>query len=90
MAIPCQDISEVDPSILSEMKMNKNQFSASLQNLIIEIENEYSIQIEIGKFSNINKASVNNGNTYFLNYDHQTFQSLIKKSGSLFSEKFKI
>jgi hypothetical protein len=56
----------------------------------VEIENEYSIQIEVGRFSNVNKASVNNGNTYYLNYDHQTFQSLIKKSDSDMSDNFKI
>jgi HSP90 family molecular chaperone/predicted phosphodiesterase len=89
-SIPCLGISSLDNSILSEMKMNKKQFPEILQDLIVEIENEYSIQIEVGRFSNVNKASVNNGNTYYLNYDHQTFQSLIKKSDSDMSDNFKI
>lgn len=89
MALPVQDISSIHPSILDEMKLNKSQFPKNLQDLIRNIESEYNIYIEVGKFSSSNKASVNNGNTYFLNYDHQTFQSILMKSTNDNTEKFK-
>ena len=90
ISMPCHDISSVHSSILAEMTMDKKQFPIELEDLINEIEKEYEINIEVGKFSSMNKAAVNNANTFYLNYEHQTFQSLIKKSNSINSEKFKV
>jgi len=72
------EINQVNEDLTKDMKMDKKQFHERIQLQIGQIETSYRVVIEIGKFSNLPKASVRNNNQIFLNYDHETFQSLVK------------
>ncbi len=76
--IPIVDINQVQEDVTKDMKMDKRQFHEKLQKNISQIESDYGVIIEVGKFSNLPKASVRNNNQIFLNFDHETFQSLVK------------
>jgi len=73
------DINQVQDEVTKDMKMDKNQFHETIQKHIKKIESKYEVSIEIGKFSSLPKASVKNKNQIYLNYDHETFQSLTEK-----------
>lgn len=72
------EIAQVQAEVLKDMKMDKTMFHEKLQKNIHQIEARYSVTIEIGKFSKLSKPSVRNSNHIFLNFDHETFQSLLK------------
>jgi predicted phosphodiesterase len=71
------DINKVQEEVLKDMRMDKSQFNKKLQVHIEQIETKHAVVIEIGKFSRLPKPSVKNGNQIFLNFDHETFQSLL-------------
>lgn len=73
-------LNQVPEDVMKDMKMDKSQFHENVQKHIIQIELKYGVTIEIGKFSKLLRPSVKNRNQIFLNYDHQTFQSLIKNT----------
>jgi ribosomal protein S15P/S13E len=74
------EINQVQEHVTKDMKMDKSKFQEHIQRHIKKIESQYGVNIEIGKFSRLPKASVRNNNQIFLNFDHQTFQSLIKRT----------
>ncbi|AKQ46595.1 hypothetical protein TH63_14700 [Rufibacter radiotolerans] len=74
------DINLAQEYVTKDMKMDKNKFQENIQKHIKKIESQYGVNIEIGKFSRLPKASVRNNNQIFLNFDHQTFQSLINRT----------
>lgn len=89
-SITVQDVTTVHPSILSDMTMDKSKFPEKIQSHISKIQRDYSVVVEIGKFSQTLKPSVNNGNQIFLNYEHATFQSLLKNVESIDAGKFEV
>lgn len=88
--IAVQEISSVHPSMLTDMKLDKSQFHEKIQTHLSAIENEYSVVIEIGKFSATTKPSVSHANQIFMNYNHATFQSLLPKLDAMPDEALKI
>ncbi len=72
------EINQVHEDVTRDMKMDKKQFHDKIQEQISRIESSYGVVIEIGKFSNLPKAYVRNNNQIFMNFDHETFQSLVK------------
>ena len=54
------------------------------------IEEEYDITINIGRFSKTSKAVVKFQNEYFINYEHNSFQSLLPIIDELTHEIIKI
>ena len=74
------ELNQAQNDDMKDMKMDKSQLHENIQKHIIQIESLYGISIEIGKFSKLPKASVRNDNQIFLNYDHETFQSLLKNT----------
>ncbi|WP_025142204.1 metallophosphoesterase [Pedobacter jeongneungensis] len=81
-----KDLSAVDSSFLVDMKMDKKQFPESLVKCIKKIEEIYRLSVEIGPFNKHNKPSVANGKDYFLNYDHDSFQSMLNQQTELQGE----
>jgi len=84
--IVIKDLSAVDNSFLIDMKMDKKQFPEALIQCILKIETTYEVSIEIGRFNKQNKPSVANGRDYFLNYDHDSVQSLLNRLKELSEE----
>ncbi|MCF2445766.1 metallophosphoesterase [Dyadobacter sp. CY345] len=88
--IAVHNINNVSAEVLADMKMDKTQFSSKLLRLLSEIEKNYAIQVEIGKFSSVTKPSVNDGFVFFLNFNHETFQSILRKIDLVSDEVFEI
>ncbi|NML19416.1 hypothetical protein HHL16_00955 [Pseudoflavitalea sp. G-6-1-2] len=84
------EISEVNGYLIDDMKMDKNQFPDQLRRHISLIESRLGISIEVGKFNKTTKPSVNNGSQYFLNFGHETFDSLISKEENIQDDLFQI
>ena len=85
------DINNVQPNAIKDIKMNKQ---AELPKQIVQqlstIEEEYDITINIGRFSKTSKAVVKFQNEYFINYEHNSFQSLLPIIDELTHEIIKI
>jgi len=71
------DINQVPADILVDMKMDLSVLPERLQNLLPEISVRNNVKIEVGKFGKLPKASVRNKDNIFLNFEHETYQSLI-------------
>lgn len=76
-AISIHDIRNVTPDLLTEMRLDKSGFNEKLLFQLSNIESTYNVKIEIGKFSKSKKSSVSYGNQIFLNFNHDTFQSIL-------------
>jgi predicted MPP superfamily phosphohydrolase len=74
------ELNHVQDDVTKDMKMDKCNFHENIQNCFNKIESSHKVNIEVGKFCNLPKASVRNRNQIFINFDHETFQSLINDS----------
>ncbi|UYQ92184.1 hypothetical protein MKQ68_19030 [Chitinophaga horti] len=72
------DINRVPPEALADMKMDVTSLPEKLQRHISRIREEHKVDIQVGKFSNLPKSSVRNHSQIFLNYEHETFRSLLE------------
>lgn len=72
------ELNQVQEDVTKEMKMDKSQLHKKIQLNISKIESSHGVSIEVGSFSKLPKPSVRNNKQIFLNYDHETFQSLVK------------
>jgi len=85
-----QNIKTVALSSLTEIKLNKQDFPLKLRTQLSNIEEEYGVFIEIGKFGISAKASVSYTNQIFINFHHETFQSLIEEIDEMSEETLRI
>ncbi len=76
--ISIHDIKNITPDLLPEMRLDKSVFSKKLLLQLFNIESNYNVIIEIGKFCKTRKSSVSYENQIFLNFNHDTFQSILK------------
>ena len=88
--ISMQNIKDVTLASLTEIKLNKQDFSSKLQEQLLRIEDDYNVSIEIGKFSVSVQSSVSYGNQIFINYHHETFQSLLGEIGEMSEDVLRI
>ncbi|MGF1923196.1 MAG: metallophosphoesterase [Bacteroidia bacterium] len=72
------ELSQVPAELLTDMKMDISKLPVKLQIMLPQIAAENSVMIEVGKFGKVPKSSVRNQNQIFLNYEHETFRSLIE------------
>lgn len=72
------ELNQVQGDVTKDMKMNKSQLHEKIQIHISKVESSHGVNIEVGRLSKLPKASVRNNNQIFLNFDHETFQSLVK------------
>jgi hypothetical protein len=75
--ISVMEISHAKENITKDMKMDKSQFHKNIHKRINQIQSTYDVVIEIDNFRNLPKASVRNNNQFYLNFDHETLQSLL-------------
>ncbi|MGE4512548.1 MAG: metallophosphoesterase [Chryseobacterium sp.] len=85
-----QNIKDITPDSLSEMKLDKKEFPEKLQIQISNIEKNYLVSINIGKFSASKKASISHANQIFINYYHEAFKSLLEKLDEMTDDTLRI
>jgi len=83
------DISQAPAHLLADMKMDISSFPERLSRMLPQIATENGVTIEVGKFGKLPKSSVRHRDQIFLNYEHETFRSLLKMIDES-EEQFKI
>lgn len=77
------DINQIEPFIVSDLKMNKAEFSTKIFNVFCDIESENDIKIDVTKFNRAAKPVIKLNREFFINYEHSVFQSLLNDSADL-------
>lgn len=72
------ELSQAPADLLVDMKMDISALPEKLRIMLPKIATENGVNIEVGKFSRLPKSSVRHGKQIFLNYEHETFGSLIE------------
>lgn len=88
-SIKILEINQAPAHLLADMKMDISSFPEKLGTMLPQIAAENNVTIDVGKFSRLPKSSVRHQNQIFLNYEHETFTSLLKMIDEP-DEQFKI